>query len=700
VSETDPQQPHHRPARHALPLVLASIVIATVLAAAFGEGAPLGARLAALSAAMLGAGWTPAAYLLGAIGWGYLVRRWATHPAVAAALGLAATLTITHGFGVLGMLNPITAWIWTGAGLFQLVFWLRTARPTLLAPLRDRVCLIAACCGAIGAAIAFVAAASPPGALWNSEFGGYDALSYHLQLPAEWLDAGRITPVQHNVYSYLPGYIEAAAVHLAHLANAPARTPDGLSGLLTGAGDLAIAPHFLSFGLLLLAAWWTGSFASIAAARSGLDDAARTRSAFIAGALVLVTPWSQVVGSLAYNETGVVALGAAALLAAWSPQIAPAKRGVLVAVLIGAACGCKPTAILFLAPAAAIAMAWNTPKHHWPAMFALGAIAGLLMLAPWLARNAAHGGNPVYPALTGVFGTAHWSVDQADAYARGHRFDGSLLDRALMLVRPDPAAGPNAPAVARFRGLTNPQWALTPWLGLIGVGVMLAKRPSHIAGFVLASSLAAALLAWMLATHLQSRFLIPLTPLLAAGAAAGLASLQRANIAPIAAALLGASALWSVVNFSDQRSGSPNALLAYGPHLFTDRLEIEGIGEVFPTAWINRNTEGGLLLIGDATPFYHKRPVDYATVWDTHPLAAAMREHPADPDAWTRSLREAGLQWALVSFSELDRLTRSGWADPMLTPERVGAWARTLGEPTHVWPDQGRALYRLPEVAP
>lgn len=700
MTEPDREQPPHRPARHALPVLLASVAVAIVLAAALGDGAPLGARLAALSAAMLGAGWTPAAYLIAAIGWGFPARRWSPHAAVAAALGLAATLTVTHGLGALGMLNPISAWIWTGAGLVQLALWLRTIPRSFLAPLNDRVCLVAACCGAAGASIAFVAAASPPGALWNSEFGGYDALSYHLQLPAEWLDAGRITPVEHNVYSYLPGYVEAAAVHLAHLAAARAHTPDGLTGLLTGAGDLAIAPHFLAFGLLLLGAWCAGSFASVAAARCGLDDAARTRAAFIAAALVLVTPWSQVVGSLAYNETGVIALGAAALAAAWSIGLTPSRRGVIVAVLIGAACGCKPTAILFLAPAAAIAMAWNTPKTAWPAMFIVGAIAGLLMLAPWLARNAAHGGNPVFPALTGTFGTAHWSIDQADAYARGHQFDGSALDRALMLVRPDPAAGPNAPTVARFRGLTNPQWALTPWLGLIGAGVMLMRRSTHIAGVVIATSVASGLLAWMLATHLQSRFLIPLMPLLATGASVALASFLRPMATAIAAALLGASALWSGVNFSDQRTGSPNTLLAYGPHLFTGRLEIEGVGEVFPTAWINRNTDGGLLLVGDATPFYHKRPIAYATVWDTHPLAAAMREHPADPDAWTRSLREAGLQWALVSFSELDRLTRSGWADPMLTPERVGAWARSLGEPAQVWPDQGRALYRLPEVTP
>ena len=51
-------------------------------------------------------------------------------------------------------------------------------------------------------AVLLVAACSAPGWLWASEFGGYDALSYHLQLPKEWLHLKKITTLDHNVYSH------------------------------------------------------------------------------------------------------------------------------------------------------------------------------------------------------------------------------------------------------------------------------------------------------------------------------------------------------------------------------------------------------------------------------------------------------------------------------------------------------------------
>jgi len=47
-------------------------------------------------------------------------------------------------------------------------------------------------------AIVILAACSAPGWLWATEFGGYDVLSYHLQLPREWYDAGRIVPLDHS----------------------------------------------------------------------------------------------------------------------------------------------------------------------------------------------------------------------------------------------------------------------------------------------------------------------------------------------------------------------------------------------------------------------------------------------------------------------------------------------------------------------
>jgi hypothetical protein len=676
-------------------------VASLLLALSFGRTEPLASRLIVLVTTTLGAGWMPAVYLLGALGWGAIARPWTRDlphaNALNAGVGLTFTLSATHALGALALLNTATAWAVTAGGLALLVFANRRWKPTLprLTPPNRATAALAS----VGVAITLVAAVSPPGALWDSEFSGYDSLSYHLQLPAEWLESGRIAPTGHNVYSFLPGYYEAAILHQAHLANAPSLTDRGLSGLLTGHAEPLMAAHLLALGLTLLAAWWTGAFASTLASRAGLDTRSSTSAAFIAGAIVLLTPWAQVVGSLAYNEPGVLALGAAALLAAASPGLTPIRRGTLVALLIGAATGCKPTAILFLAPAATVFMAVTTPPRAWPLMFSVGAVVGLAALAPWLIRNAAFSGNPVFPHANTLLTHAHWTPDQSARYAAGHTFDGTLTQRITTLILP--GADPAQPAVVRWRGLTNPQWAITPLLTLIALPLLFARRaPPRPIAIALTISLAAGIFAWYAFTHLQSRFLIPLLPLMAASIALVGPTFSRSLPRPtsiITILLLAASAVWSFTNLAAQRNADPHALLTLGPAVFTGDLPIDNLGDAVVWAGVNESAPSPepLLLVGDATPIYLRRPIVYATAWDTHPLAEAMRAHPEDPAAWAAALHARGLRWVLVSFPELDRLAASGWSDPRLTPDAVAAWMDTLGLPVRAWPDQGRALFRL-----
>lgn len=694
-----PPTPARRPA---LPtpsgwIIPAVFAVALLTALSLGPAEPIADRALALLATTLTAAWIPAAYLLGAIGWGLIARPWTRHlPAAAplnAGIGLALTLTTTHALGVLGLLNTAAAWAWTGAGLILLVHQVRHIRT--LPRLPDTPTRITIALASIGVAIMLVAAASPPGALWDSEFGGYDSLSYHLQLPAEWLEAGRITPAEHNVYAFLPGYYESAILHQAHLANTPKSTPEGLSGLLHHAGAPLIAAHHLALGCTLLAAWFAAAFTRTLAVRTQIPTAASNLASAAAAALILLTPWTQTVGSLAYNEPAMLALATASLLAAAVPDLTPTRRAVIVAFTMGVAAGCKPTAILFLAPAAAILMAANTPRRAWPVMFLTGAAVGLLTLAPWLIRNALFAANPIFPHANSLISHAHWAPDQSARYAAGHHFDGSWSQRIATLILP--AAEPGSPPVVRWRGLTNPQWALTPAAALIALVLLLTRRPTRTSAAILSASLAAGLGSWFLFTHLQSRFLIPLLPLMATATALAVATLPARTRHITTAALLAASAFWSLSNFAAQRARDPNALLTLGPDVFTGRLPLEGLGDAVVWAGLNQSLPPGetVLLVGDATPIYLRRPVVYATVWDTHPLAEAMRARPGDPTGWTAELHAAGIRWVLVSFPELDRLAASAWNDPNLTPNAVAEWTDTLGTPVRAWPDQGRALFRL-----
>ena len=83
--------------------------------------------------------------------------------------------------------------------------------------------------------------------------------------------------------------------------------------------------------------------------------------AWIAGLIALATPWTVVVGSLAYNEMPMLALSAAAALRAIDQRGSPIARGAWCGWLVGVACGVKPTAILFAAPMVGILALITTP---------------------------------------------------------------------------------------------------------------------------------------------------------------------------------------------------------------------------------------------------------------------------------------------------------------------------------------------------
>ncbi|HEY7088859.1 MAG TPA: hypothetical protein VH518_12265, partial [Tepidisphaeraceae bacterium] len=54
-------------------------------------------------------------------------------------------------------------------------------------------------------AITVAGACLPPGMLWwPNDPHPYDVLSYHLQIPREWYEAGRMVPLHHNVFSFFP----------------------------------------------------------------------------------------------------------------------------------------------------------------------------------------------------------------------------------------------------------------------------------------------------------------------------------------------------------------------------------------------------------------------------------------------------------------------------------------------------------------
>lgn len=671
------------------------------------------------------------------------------------ATGLAILLTLCQIGGMLGVVSRqsitlvIVLLLMPFVGALQL--WdARHRLGPLLRPFgSDRIRLWTIVPGfCVG--IMLAAACSPPGWLWDSEFGGYDALSYHLQLPREWMETGTLAPLAYNVYSYLPGYLEGAYLAIFSLMQFKSSDP------LAGEGLPLIACQLLTLLTSLAAAWVTADLTRVLASRAQTasrachdhpkvsEDGRGSSASFriapaLAAAVLLCTPWLIVTGSLAYNEPAMLALGAAAMLAASLPGLTPTRRGILVAILLGAAAGVKPTALpMFGAPTLLLLLAL-TPRGEWMRWLVAGTLVGIVMLLPWTIRNTIATSNPLFPLAPKVLGFGHWTAEQFTRFTSAHTFEGSLLDRLRLLVLPDGSD----PAGVRHRGLLHPQFGVFAVAVIAAAVVLLVGKAGSRIGMTLLAGLAAQIGLWMFATHLQSRFLMPL--LVPGAACIGLAA-HATNahltftrmakawwLVPIAGAVIAAllvpgqrmpggsaGATWATLMPRERAADAPHPAdgLLIGVGGFTGETVRESLGAwpegskqrqdlidmLGPPAYTRVALQPGsrVLLLGDATPLYIAAGVGYATTWDTHPLTAAAAAQPNDPSAWIKSLQSQGYTHLMFNGSEIARLNKgsgkpgSSWWDPRLREQDIRALLGALPPPMHTWPGEV-ALFELKE---
>lgn len=661
-----------------------------------------------------------------------------------AGLGVGAMLWLSHLLGMLGELSgPMGTWVAWGTIVIGLAL---LADQVVRGPLRPEKwppLPLWAVLSAPALAVLFAAACSPPGALWlgaRSEGGAYDVLSYHLQLPKEWIAPGsRLWPLQHNVYSFLPSYMEAAFLHLGALSRGG--NSDGGS-FVAGSGLGVSASQFLHAWMALFTALFTARAVRALSARPADMNGALTLPAAVAGAAVIAVPWVVVAGSLAYNDLGVTAALGAAILVSLERSWSPIARGIGVGFLVGIACSVKPTALFMGAPVAALFLFFSRPMA-WRERFNLasaGAPAGLLALAPWLLRNWLAAGNPVFPFAHRLFGDSHWTAEQMSRYLGAHAFHGSVAERFALFFDAD-------------RGILNEQWAVLFPLGALAIGALVARGATRRAGALLLIGVAIQIAAWLFLTHIQSRFLLPtvvpfaialglavgeLIRWVATHAARATRATRRAPGHPLVHLAMAVGALvplslaaWSWLIFISQRAGHPNQLLAIGGvesltgHAYArDFAQLDATAQkdalkTLPTApFINFSfgPDDSVYFLGIATPLYFLPPggvqsVVYHTTWDRSPLGDAMRAHPDDPKAWTAAIRASRngppVEFVLVDFDELSRLTahtdlhadhKDSWFDPDVTPERLRRWLGEECEVVRAWSNGaggGTYLFRL-----
>jgi hypothetical protein len=579
------------------------------------------------------------AYLLSACGWGWWVVGKAPVRAVTAtAIGLGIMGLLTLGLGLGGFFNIYSAIgiVVVGVLLAQRILrdWAKVSRPDT----GTNAWLIPF---SILLALALVGASICPGFMWKPlDPHPYDAISYHLQVPREWFDAGQIIPLKHNAFSFFPMGMEMHYFAAMTLKGSP------------WAGMYLCQMLTLAHGVLTI----------VAVGQIAMALGATSMRAWSAALMVACVPWVFQLSVVAYVETGVMLYTTLAVgWVCFAMQVPRGKSFVIIGLLAGLACGMKYTAfpmtgILIVL----IAGVHQTIKGRFPNAVLVGCVI-LLTTSPWLFRNVAWTGNPVFPLATGVFGQGHFSDAQVDRYRIAHQPPareasvGSRLSNGFSRTIAD----------RQFAFLMLP-------IGLGAIGWLCVRRDRN--GIVIGVMVLGMIGIWLSATHIMPRFITPIVPLLG-----------------IAIALLPLPG-YVVLSVGVLQAGLGLTLIGgwLGPWIQTGRqgvfrLENVSILETDETR-AARISGDKVALIGDAQAFFYVMPSDqliYRSVFDVN-----IPDGTTAVDGWlgesVESLRARGV-WVVINTSELNRLAGSYRHIPM----PVAPYDRVLPTPT-VLPPTGR----------
>lgn len=530
------------------------------------------------------------------------------------------------------------------------------------------------------AVLALLGATMPPGILWPAEGNGYDVLEYHLGAPREYLENGGVTYLPHNIYSNFPFSVEMLYLLSMVLHG------DALAGVFT-AQLLNVALAFLAIGGVWLAGREFGP-----------------RAGIVAGVSAASVPIITYLSAVAYVENGMLAFTAMATAAAIRAfREAPEARWrwcLAAGLCAGFACGCKYTALPMVALPLMIAMLWLALRGGRRALLCplVFCSAAMVTFGPWLAKNVAYTGNPVFPLARDVFHerAGIWDDERAAHWYDGHLpapEDRPLLRRMSRLWHEVLGAGLLGPEFENRRGVPDGHALLGsalygpgPLLALMGgVATILPvrrRRASAACGGVGVAwiSLAVALVAWTCFTHMAGRFAIPITVPVALilGGTIGQVCNKRRLIAACVTVILGMVA-W---NFSTiYRIFTP----AETPYLSIDtfgRIDVMLSGNSPHIAALNERLRDGnhILIVADARRLYLEPGADYCVVFNRNPFAdAAATMSPGQLIDW---LRDQGYGYIYVDWVEMWRLRAS----------RYGFWPSITVDLLERLVDQGLAI--------
>jgi hypothetical protein len=577
--------------------------------------------------------WIASAIMLGAV----LIRLPGSLGfATAGALGLGIYSLAALILGLLGALNRWTALLLPAISIASFIITHRSRlRSTTFALLRQRteawlntrpkhwwafllpISILSA---------SAVAASMPPGIMWlrAGDPHPYDAIEYHLQIPREWMEAKRISPLPHNVYCFFPSNVEMQYLLTMHIAGNPWKA--------------MYVSHFITLGYGLLAI-----VALYAAAKSVTPDTS-TLPAILAASITATIPWLAMLSSVAYNESALILYIILAI--AWiirsltTPDHRP-RSFAIAGLMAGLACGVKYTA----APIAAmlfillILFPWRLARIQITAgqiltAAATFALTATLAFSPWLLRNLRWTGNPVFPEAMIIFGRGHFSEDQQHRWERAHQ--------------PTSEQRPLTKRLSTFTKnvLADQRYAYIFWPAIL---ISLVNTRRTILGTIAILLLLGLIIFWLAFTHLQSRFFILGLPL----GALIIAQPPRNRISSIIQTTLAITAL---IVGSLLTHTLLHRELDRGPE-FRRLIGHENLSDFLgdsPRPLLRGQSR--IALVGDARAFLYTIPMSrlhYRTIFDVEKKAdQPIIDAWLGPDA-PRLKREC---FILVDQDELDRL--------------------------------------------
>ncbi|MCJ7511958.1 MAG: glycosyltransferase family 39 protein [Anaerolineales bacterium] len=581
---------------------------------------------------------------------------------LAEALGLGAIAYLVFALGMIGWLTAAAiSTLLLGLSIVaaepsaEAVAWLLTVPAQVLAKWKRAGVLPRLTLVLLTAifSFAFVQTLTPP---WD-----YDGLMYHLVGPRLFLEVARIYPVPDNWYVNGPFSIEMLFT----------------IGMSRGDDVFPKLVHYL-FGLLLVAATWL-------TARRWLGGIV----GWLGAAILVGLPTLPVWASFAYIDLAWAAFEFLALACVVEWWRAGERRWlVLAGVFAGLAIGTKYIAAagLGLLALAVVCLGFQAGWRRTLSSLALLLLPGVLVAAPWYAKNWLWFGNPVYPLY---LGGPEWSARRLELYMGYLNGFGAGKGILSALALPWNAYAQHE----RFGTVMN--LIDMPSLLFLLLFAYPFLRKNRIVTLLLAISITRIGI-WFAGSQ-QLRFLLPIAPALAISSAYvvdRIAEAQREKRLPLSAllpsltvGLLAVSLFYQLVMF---RQFKP---LPVSLGLETRRGFLSRMVKDFPVGRmaVEELPEGSrVLLIGDGRGYYCL-PACLPDP-DHYRWSAEISALPSD-DSLTQWLAELGATHILFSIEDLDFLLQHDQQNVVrMAVERLTAY-RDLGCLREVQRDEWVVLY-------